>query len=133
MASNKEQVNVRLRPGLRNRIQGKMLASPGSSQNAVINQLIEDGLNAEKPMQLAFGSQAAFHVMRACATAAEAVAARQGADNGLWLWDPENFDLAAAAIMRTLETIRPGSAVPEALAKVEEARQHHAQQGASHG
>jgi hypothetical protein len=128
MTTSKQQVNVRLRPGVRDRIAGRAMVH-GVSQNTVINDLLEAGFNAEKPMTETFGSQATYAVMRACASAAEAVATRQGADRGLWLWDPENFDLAVAAIMRTLETIRPVPAVQEALAEIEAARKRHAQGG----
>jgi hypothetical protein len=108
----RQPVSFRLRAGLRDQAKEAALRE-GKSLSEMINDLLERGLDADRPLYDVFGSPAGFAVARALLAQAEAVAVKSGADQGLWLHDVEIFDRVAEAIGRTLETLRP---VPEAQA-----------------
>jgi hypothetical protein len=124
--TGRQPISLRLRPGLRDRVWGVALAE-NRSLNEMVNVLIERGLDADRHNSLIYGSVPGFAVARALLTAAEAAVVKYGADQGLWLYDLENFDRAAGAIRQTLDTLRPVPETQEALAEVEAARKRHLQ------
>jgi HicB family len=113
-----KQFNIRLRPGMHERLQGRSWAT-GVSLNTVANDMLEAGFNAERTIENAFGAVAVFKIMQTLANAAETVAVRHGADQGRWLWDEKVFNDAAAAIMKTLEALRPNPEVRAVLVELE--------------
>jgi hypothetical protein len=119
--ADRQPISLRLRPGLRDRVWATATIE-GKSLNAIVNDLIERGLTRPDDM---FGSLNGYNVARALLAAAEAAVTKYGAEQGLWLYDPENFDRAAAAMRQMLETLRPVPEAQEALAEIEEARKRH--------
>jgi hypothetical protein len=118
----RQPISLRLRPGLRDRIWGAATRE-GKSLNEMVNDLLERGLELERRETDVFGSVAGAAVARTLLSSVEAVVAKYGADQGLWLYDPENFDRAVNAIQQVLEILRPETQT--ALAEVEEARKRH--------
>jgi hypothetical protein len=116
----KRQLNLRVDGRIYDMVCGVALRE-GRTMNAAAAELIRRGHDAERELRNVFGSVAGYAVARALLAAAEAAVAKSHAGEGLWLHNADFFDQAAAAIVRTLDTLRPGE-VQEALAAVEAAR-----------
>jgi hypothetical protein len=119
----RQPISLRLRPGLRDRIWAAAAKENKTSLNEMVNDLLERGLDADQRQTETYGSVAGAAVARTLISAVEAVVAKHGADQGLWLYDPENFDRATNAINQVLEILRPETQT--ALAEVEAARKRH--------
>jgi len=124
----RKPISLRLRPGLSGRVHGAA-AAEGRSFNDMFNVLLERGLESERQVTVAFGSPAALAVARALIGAAEAAAVREGADQGLWLYEPVNFQLAVDAMNKMLEAIRPRPEAQEVLDEIAEARKRGGRRG----
>jgi hypothetical protein len=117
----KRQLNLRVDGRIYDMVWG-VASREGRTMNAAAAELIRRGHDAERELKNVFGSVAGYAVARALLAAAEAAVAKNGADGGMWLHHVDFFDQAATAIVRTLDTLRPGE-VQEALAAVAVARQ----------
>jgi hypothetical protein len=120
----RQPVTLRLRDGQRDLVHAKARVE-GKSLNEMVCDLLDRGLAYDRHQADIFGSIPGFAVARVLMTAAEAAVVKYGADQGLWMYDIENFDRAADAIRRMLEVLRPAPETQEALAQVEEARKQH--------
>jgi hypothetical protein len=132
--ATKQPISMRLRAGLRDRVWVKATAE-GKSLNEMVNDLLERGLEADRQQAQIFGSVAGFNVARALLAAAEASVVKEGGDQGVWLYEPEAFNRASAAIMSMLDMLRPAQEAPSAvaaLAEIDRVRKLH-DRGARHG
>ncbi len=118
----RRQVNLRLSEEVYQVIRA-MADAEGQTLNAAVTEVVRRRHEADQRFEDTFGSRDAFLIGRALLTAAELQVAAVKGDGSArrWLTDPESFDVAAAAIVRTLESLRPGP-LQEALAEVEGVR-----------
>ena len=124
----RQPVSLRFRSGLRDQV-WKVAIEEGKTLNEAVNDLIERGLKADKHLADVFGSTEGAAVARAVIAAIEASMARNDADKGRWLRDPEHFERARQTAIQTLDMLRPEPTVQAALADVVEHRRRSSRHG----
>ena len=121
MLRPKQSISLRLHAGQRDRIWG-LANAEGRSLNDMVCDLLDRGMMRGDE---AFGSHQGFTIARALLSAAEAAVARHGADKGMWLYNPEFFELAKTAMIQILEMLDPAksSGLSEHLAELDRRKQ----------
>ena len=123
-----QPISLRLHAGQRDRIWG-LADMEGRTLNDMVCSLLDLGMMRGDE---SFGSYQGYKLACALFTAAEAAAAKHGADRGMWLYQPDFFQVARAAMNQVLDMIDPAGSVElkEAVVEVEQARKRHAAGGA---
>jgi hypothetical protein len=122
--AERQPISLRLRAGQRDRV-WEIARKEGKSFNEAVCDLVDSGIGADRQLANIFGSAGGFAFARALVTAAEAITGKYGMNQGVWLYDIENFDRAAAAIHHMLDVLRPVPETQEAMVEIEAARQRH--------
>jgi hypothetical protein len=120
-APKRRQLNLRIDEQTYEVIRG-IADAQGKTLNAAVIEMTRRLHEADQRLAEVFGSVGGFAMARALVAAAEAAAAAEGAEGGRWVQDAKSYDLAAAAVMQTLQVLRPGK-LRAALARVEAPRQ----------